>query len=527
MPKSSPIPTHANRSVLEVNGLSLLTPQGRPLINHLDMSLGQEKVALIGRNGVGKSSLLHVLAAQTGGASGSIRQHVKPCLVAQRLNHDQASIRRLLRGVKSFELTAPNLDWELGKAGLKPFKQLGQARHLSHGELRKLHLLFCKLSDPALLLLDEPTEDLDDTGRQWLYNWLGNRQTALITVSHDRSLLARFEHFFLLAESGCRYFHGKLEALDHMLDEQHHRAQNRYLHQLQSLLREEEHFARTRRRRRRKKNVGRISELRRRTSRARLNEKRSQTQVSQGRLSKIRRDKIQFARDWTRSTRRALSVKLPLRLTAPVLPADGNETLLHLQGVGARGQDAWLFKNLNLKLKRERLAITGPNGSGKTTLLTILLGNARAETGQVCLRAAVGSIAQGGMDWLHEDSLYTLLWTQSGAETQQHIARILAAHRFPLALAIRPLHSLSPGERVRAALICLFQRKQPLTYLVLDEPTDSLDYLGETALREALKAWPGGLIVVSHNHEFIRALDMAHILRFDGAGGHVLTSMIK
>ena len=75
-----------------------------------------------------------------------------------------------------------------------------------------------------------------------------------------------------------------------------------------------------------------------------------------------------------------------------------------------------------------------------------------------------------------------------------------------LALAQRPLRSLSPGERVRAALICLFQRDPPLEVLILDEPTYSLDLLGKKALTAALQAWPGGLVVASHDLDFLRQI---------------------
>ena len=80
------------------------------------------------------------------------------------------------------------------------------------------------------------------------------------------------------------------------------------------------------------------------------------------------------------------------------------------------------------------------------------------------------------------------------------------AHKFPLALGDRPLRSLSPGERARAALICLFRRAPPIEVLILDEPTYSLDLVGQRAMTEALRAWPGGLVVASHDRAFLSAI---------------------
>ena len=80
-------------------------------------------------------------------------------------------------------------------------------------------------------------------------------------------------------------------------------------------------------------------------------------------------------------------------------------------------------------------------------------------------------------------------------------------HKFPFGLSQRPLKSLSPGERVRAALICLYHRSPAIELLVLDEPTVGLDFVGLRALRDALKSWPGAMVVVSHDRDFIDFID--------------------
>lgn len=88
------------------------------------------------------------------------------------------------------------------------------------------------------------------------------------------------------------------------------------------------------------------------------------------------------------------------------------------------------------------------------------------------------------------------------------VAAVLRAHRFPEALAARPLETFSPGERVRAALICLTRREPTPEVLVLDEPTQHLDFVGRAALEAVLAAWQGGLLVVSHDPEFLRAINV-------------------
>ena len=105
-----------------------------------------------------------------------------------------------------------------------------------------------------------------------------------------------------------------------------------------------------------------------------------------------------------------------------------------------------------------------------------------------------------------QDSLLDCLRVADPSGAAEDLAKILVAHKFPLALAERPLRSLSPGERARAALICLFRRRPAVELLVLDEPTYSLDLVGQRAMTSALRAWRGGLVVASHDRAFLSAI---------------------
>lgn len=509
----------ANAPILEVKGLSLRTPEGRPLIRQLNMVLNQDKVALIGRNGVGKTTLLKVLTGNLDPHLGQVKTILPTYLVAQHLQTEAETSRTLLRNISKLGLSTRQIQDELALAHLPKFDRLLEAKAYSKGELRKLYLLYAKLSRPAILLLDEPTADLDQAGIAWLCEWLARWDKTLLVTTHHQGLLAQFAHFFHIAESGCQYFSGSLSELHDWLEQQHTRTEMQYVRNLQNLLKEEEHFARVRRRRRRKKNFGRISELNRCPSRAKLNEKRSHAQVSQGRLSRIRRNKISFVRAWTKASRRALAVKLPLELFVPQLKND-SKTILSVVELGVKRGGRQLFQNLSFEQGRDRLAIVGPNGAGKTTLLQILFDQQHYDTGEIRLRSShIGSIEQGARNWLIDESLLSILFRQS-AVTEDEVIQNLLAHGFPLALANRPLLTLSPGERLRAALICLFQKEPAPELLVLDEPTDSLDYHAQSALCKALKAWPGGLMVSSHDRDFLNSVGFTRCLSLDGKGGH-------
>lgn len=496
--------------LIEADGVAMSTGEGRLLFSGLSLSLSRERVALIGRNGVGKSTLLAILAGEVQPDQGRIASPAKPHFVRQTLgpapeDGEAAELLQELRRTFPKEV----LDAEFSAAGLKR----PEARALSPGEFRKLKLLGEKLARAELLLLDEPTQDLDESGVSWLRAWLAERRGGLLVASHDARLLQDFGHFFIVAETGCRLFSGSFAEFERELKREHRANEERYVRNLNRLIEHEEHTFLIARRRARKKQYGRVSELGRATPRARLNQKRDYAQVKHGRMKRVRDARLGAAREWTKATRRALSVELPLVLPAPMLPPAGERDLISLKGVAAMAGETRLFSGLDLRQRRERLAVVGPNGAGKTTLLEIMLGLRRPAAGSVVFdRARIGAIAQGGTDWMMDESLVSHLVRRCAVASPESAAGLLIAHKFPLALASRPMRSLSPGERVRAALICLFQRSPVVELLVLDEPTYSLDLLGQGALTAALKAWPGGLVVASHNRTFLQDIGIERYL---------------
>lgn len=333
-------------------------------------------------------------------------------------------------------------------------------------------------------------------------------------VSHDRRVLRAFDQFFIVAESGCRHLEGSFDQLLADLGREREANERRYLGHLNRLVAREEHNATVRRRRQRKKNVGRIRELKRCPARIKLNDKRSYKQESQGKRRVLQATRIAEAREGAKASRRALSIDLPLELVLPRLPVEAAAPVIRCDALTAEAGERTLFSGLGLEVGRDRMAVCGPNGSGKTTLLEVALGLRQPTAGRArCDLSRLGYIAQGAENWCLEDSVAELLATQLEAPTPDAIAPVLHAHRFPLALAGRALATLSPGERVRAALICLTRRRPAPELLVLDDPTQHLDFAGLAALEAVLSAWPGGLLVVSHDRELLEAIGVSRTLQ--------------
>jgi ATPase subunit of ABC transporter with duplicated ATPase domains len=260
-------------------------------------------------------------------------------------------------------------------------------------------------------------------------------------------------------------------------------------------------------RRARKKRYGRCRELDRATPKMRLNQKRDYAQVKHGRMAKIRAARLGAIRAWSKSARRALPVSLPIDLPTPAIGARGGDDAIVLRGVSMVGRGRSLFCGIDLPVGRARIGVIGPNGAGKSTLLDVMLRRRAPTTGSVTadLRR-VGAIAQGGADWMRDESLLDCLRAELRSDSPESLVQTLLTHKFPLALADRPLRTLSPGERTRAALIALSHRAPAVDVLVLDEPTWSLDLVGQRAVTRMLRAWPGGLVVASHDRAFLAEL---------------------
>ena len=181
-------------------------------------------MGLIGPNGAGKSTLLKILSGQV--VRPEVVLHAEPYLVPQDLGTTSNAIRLARKLLSQVELAEAGLPWEL----------LSQDA-CSPGEQRKLHLLAARQARPELLILDEPTSDLDEQGIDWLSDWLSKWSQGLILVSHNRMLLRQFQHFFVIAESGCRYLSGEFKQVESFLMEEGLRKQRQYVSKLNTLIR--------------------------------------------------------------------------------------------------------------------------------------------------------------------------------------------------------------------------------------------------------------------------------------------------
>jgi len=462
-------------NVLELRNVAINAPGGRPLIRDLSLILGRgERVALVGRNGVGKSTLIRTLAGLDAPASGRVTRVGSQHLVAQHADDISSE-------------SSPE----------------------SRGERRSRLLQEAFRAEPDLLLLDEPSDGLDRVELATLVRHLSETTSALIVASHDPEVLRSFRDFFVMTESGCRLYRGDYDSLLADLVAENEAREEQYVRKLNQLSSAEKKSRSDLQRRTRKKHLGRVREVGRAPSRIKLNDKRSYAQEKQGKRAVRREARIKTERDSARATRRSLPVSLPLEIALPDLRPATGRPVIKLEDVTAHAGDRILFENVSLSVERDRLGVVGPNGSGKSTLLEIMVGERDPKQGRARQDLSrLGYVAQNSKNWCFEESVFDVLMTGGCVDSPETAIGCLRAHRFPLALASRPLASLSPGERVRAALLCLSQREPAVEVLLLDEPSDQLDILGRAALTRVLRQWSGGLVVVSHDERLLDELGL-------------------
>lgn len=509
-------------SLLNVSGLSFGYPSTIELFHEATFAIEPgDRLAVVGANGTGKSTLLKLLAGELEPVAGSIvrrkglriasagqqcvegvgslfdyvlgaRPHLAalrarlaatereaPCAYAEAVNEYEAA-----GGYAAEARTARILDglrfqpeeWEL---------PLGS---LSGGQRTRAGLARALASEADLLLLDEPTSHLDVAAREWLESQV-SCCGACVLVSHDRVLLGRVANRVLEIERGqVTLFAGGY----------HDYRARRALMERQAWERYE-------------------AAERRNAAAAEAAERRARLATRVAKAPAGARNSHDFYRRKAAKVARTARLLRERAVRSPEVSKPWEEQpipVLEFANVRRSGDVALsvtnlaksypgktLFKGLSFELARgRRMAITGPNGSGKSTLLRLLLGLEPADEGSVRFGAHV-SAGHYAQDTEHLDRTATPLEI-CGAHT---LARTLLA-----CLKVRPdrieqpLAEASAGERAKVALVRLLVSGANL--LLLDEPTNHLDIEAQEALEKTLAQYPGTLVVVSHDRAFLGAL---------------------
>jgi len=470
----------ARPPILTLSDISL-SFGGNPLLDGLGLTVQPgDRVALVGRNGSGKSSLMKIMAGLIDPDSGG--RFLTPGLSVGYMDQDPdfSGFATLGDFAASGLESGESYRVEVAAEGLK-LKADQDPKLASGGERRRAALAKIVAEAPDLMLLDEPTNHLDIEAIRWLEAHMATSRSAFVLISHDRAFLRALTKATLWVDRGVvrrqeKGFAHFEEWRDRMFDEE-----DMQRHKLNRLIKAEGRWAVEGISARRKRNQGRVRRL------ADLRSERAGQIARQG----VARMEIESG------------------------PKSG-KLVIEAKNISKRFGDRVLVRDFSLRIQRgERVALVGPNGAGKTTLVQMLTGALAPDEGSVRLGT---SLLQVMFDQNREAlnpnaSLWDTLTEDadlgvSGKNDQimvrgqaRHVVGYLKEFLFDEGQARGPVRALSGGEKARLLLARLLAKESNL--LVLDEPTNDLDVETLDLLQELLDDYDGTVLLVSHDRDFL------------------------
>lgn len=507
--------------MISVDNVSVLHG-GTPLFSNITFNINDsDKIALMGKNGAGKSTLLKIIAGATKPTSGSVSapkgyvvaylpQHLltsDDCTVMEetskafasylgmkeeidrineeltvRTDYESEDYYKLIEKVselseKFYAIEEINYEAEVEKVLLG----LGFVRddfqrstsEFSGGWRMRIELAKILLQKPDLILLDEPTNHLDIESIQWLEEFLMNKAKAVVVISHDRAFVDNITTRTIEVTMGRIYdYKAKYSHYLELRKERREQQQKHYEEQ-QKFIAETTQFI--------ERFKGTYSKTLQVQSRVKMLEK----------LELVEVDEVDTS---------------ALKLRFPPSPRSGKYPVI-VDEMGKSYGNHVVFKNASMTIEQgQKVAFVGKNGEGKSTMIKAIMGeidfDGKCELGH---NAMIGYFAQNQASLLDETiTIFETIDNIAVGEIRTKIKDLLGAFMFKGDDINKKVKVLSGGEKTRLAMIKLLL--EPVNLLILDEPTNHLDMKTKDIIKDALKAFDGTLIVVSHDRDFLDGL---------------------
>ena len=482
----------------------------------------KDRIALVGKNGAGKSTMLKIFAGLQSPTSGTVsvpkettigylpqqmrladtqtvREEAEQAfahihemeqeidrlnvLLAERTDYESDSYQNLIDKIshltEHFQMMGGNnyhaeLERTLIGLGFSRADFDRPTSEFSGGWRMRIELAKLLLRKPDVLLLDEPTNHLDIESIQWLENFIATRANAVILVSHDRAFIDNTTSRTIEIELGKIYDY-KVKYSEYVVLRKERREQQlRAFENQQKMLADTEAF---------------IERFRYKAT------KSVQVQSRIKQLEKIERievDEVDTAM---------------LNLKFPPAPRSGSYPVI-IEDVAKRYGEHLVFEKATFTINRgDKVAFVGKNGEGKSTLVKCIMGEISDFSGKLQLghNVKIGYFAQNQAQLLDENmTVFDTIDYVAQGDIRLKIRDILGAFMFGGEASDKKVKVLSGGEKTRLAMIRLLL--EPVNLLILDEPTNHLDMRSKDVLKDALKDFDGTVILVSHDREFLDGL---------------------
>ncbi|MBX4932029.1 ABC-F family ATP-binding cassette domain-containing protein [Rhizobium bangladeshense] len=524
---------------ITLSQISWATPDGRPLFSNLNLSFGSDRSGLVGRNGVGKTTLLklvsgdirpHSGSVSINGSLGVLRQSVQ--VAAEETIADLFGVTRalaLLRRAEAGEATADELasaDWTLearlaaalNRTGLDAEPRTLLAA-LSGGQRTRAALAALIFSEPDFLLLDEPTNNLDREGREAVIALISGWRAGAVIVSHDRELLESVDQIVELTSLGTTRYGGnwshyrerkalELAAAQHDLADAERRMAE-VARKAQANVERQAH----------RDSAGRKMAAKGGIPRIMLGGMKERSETTGGDSARLAERRRAQALEETKAAREKIEILQPLSVSLPPTGLPASRIVLKIDRVTAGYRpDEPVISDLSFDVTGpERIAVTGPNGSGKTTLLALITGELSAWVGTVAVMTGFAMLDQK-VGLLDPSASIRDNFRRINPHADENTCRAaLARFMFRADAALQTVSSLSGGQLLRAGLACTLGAAPP-PLLILDEPTNHLDIDSISAVEAGLSTYDGALMVVSHDETFLENIGITRRLELRSGG---------
>ncbi|TZF92380.1 ABC-F family ATP-binding cassette domain-containing protein [Chryseobacterium panacisoli] len=517
-----------------LQNISFGFPGGNLLFNHINLTIqSQTKSALVGSNGMGKSTLLKIIAGEIQPLEGNINilgdifyvpqifGNFNHLTIAECLKIDQKlnALQKITNGeVDEIFFEILNDDWDIEERcqqalehwGLDNFDLNQTLEGLSGGQKTKVFLAGIQISQPDIIILDEPTNHLDLEGRKLLYDLIDKTDAAVIIVSHDRTLLNLVDTIFELSNQGITAYGGNYDFYAEQKEVEEEALHNDIHAKERALKKAKEKERETLERKQKLDAKGKQKQEKSGVARIMMNTLRNNAEKNSSKLKSVHAEKISGISEGLRDLRSSLKNSEQMKVNFNDSSLHSGKILITADDMNFNYGNGNLWKeNFNLEIRSgERISIKGQNGSGKTTLIKLLLGNIKPSEGKITKTEFNTIYIDQEYSLIDQDStLYDFVQTFNDSAIQEsEVKTLLSRFLFWKDTWNKKCGMLSGGERLRLLLCGLSISNKAPDMIILDEPTNNLDLQNIEILTNSIKDYHGTLLVISHDEVFLKEI---------------------